>query len=91
MISFCVYSTTEGQAAKVMEAVVLRLRLAGDEVTLLEAGAGWALDATAFYWVILAAPVHVGLHQKPLVEFARVRPDWLKREDKPGQSSIPRS
>lgn len=75
----CVYSTTEGQTAKVMDFVAARLRGAGDEVTLLEAGAVGALDVTAFDGAILAASVHVGMYQKPLVEFARVHADWLKR------------
>jgi menaquinone-dependent protoporphyrinogen oxidase len=75
----CVYSTTEGQTAKVMDFVASRLRGAGDEVTLLEAGAAGALDVTAFDGAILAASVHVGMYQKPLVEFARVHADWLKR------------
>lgn len=75
----CVYSTTEGYTAKVMEFVVSRLRLAGDEVTLLEAGAAGALDVTGFDGAILAASVHVGMYQKPLVEFARAHADWLKR------------
>jgi len=75
----CVYSTTEGQTAKVMEFVASRLRFAGDEVTLLEAGVAGALDVTVFDGAILAASVHVGMYQTPLVEFARVHADWLKR------------
>ena len=35
----CVYSSTEGHTAKVMEFIASRLRFAGDEVTLLEAAA----------------------------------------------------
>ena len=75
----CVYSTTEGQTAKVMDFVAARLRGAGDGVPLLEAGAVGGLDVTAFDGAILAASVHVGMYQKPLVEFARVHADWLKR------------
>ncbi len=75
----CVYSTTEGYTAKVMAFVAARLRQAGDEVTLLEAGAAGALDVTVFDGAILAASVHVGMYQKPLVEFARVHADWLNR------------
>lgn len=75
----CVYSTTEGQTAKIMEFVASRLRFAGDEVTLLEAGAAEGLDVTGFDGAILAASVHVGLYQKPLLAFARAHADWLKR------------
>ena len=75
----CVYSTTEGYTAKVMEFVASRLRFAGDEVTLLEAAAAQGLDVTVFDGAILAGSVHVGMYQKPLVEFARVHVDWLKR------------
>jgi len=75
----CVYSTTEGQTAKIMDFVASRLRLAGDEVTLLEAGAAGAVDVTGFDSALLAASVHVGMYQKPLVEFARLHADWLKR------------
>ncbi len=75
----CVYSTTEGHTAKVMDFVARRLRFAGDEVTLLEAAAAEGLDVTGFDGAILAASVHVGMYQKALVEFARAHADWLKR------------
>jgi menaquinone-dependent protoporphyrinogen oxidase len=75
----CVYSTTEGYTAKVMDFVAARLRGAGDDVTLLESAAAQGLDVNAFDGAILAASVHVGMYQKPLVEFARVHADWLKR------------
>lgn len=75
----CVYSTTEGHTAKVMEFIASRLRFAGDEVTLLEAAATEGLDVTGFDGAILAASVHVGMYQRPLVEFARAHVDWLKR------------
>ena len=73
------YSTTEGQTAKIMEFVAKRLRFAGDDVTLLEAVSAGALDVTGFEGAILAASVHVGMYQKPVLEFARAHADWLKR------------
>jgi len=75
----CVYSTTEGQTAKITAFVAERFRQAGDEVTLLEAGAVGGLDVTGYDGALLASSVHVGMYQKPLVEFARVHADWLKR------------
>jgi len=75
----CVYSTTEGQTAKIMEFVARRLRFAGDDVTLLEAASAGTLDVTGFDGAILAASVHVGMYQKPLLAFARAHADWLQR------------
>lgn len=73
------YSTTEGQTAKIMEFVAARLRFAGDDVTLLDAVSAAGLDVTGFDGAILAASVHVGMYQKRLLEFARAHAHWLKR------------
>lgn len=66
-----VYGTTEGQARKVCEFVAERLRGHGDEVSLVDAEAGNAPDPAAFDAAILAASIHVGQYQKPLVAYAR--------------------
>lgn len=73
------YGTTEGQTAKIAEFVAARLRFAGDDVTLLDAASAASLDVAGFRGAILAASVHVGMYQKPVVEFARAHADWLKR------------
>jgi menaquinone-dependent protoporphyrinogen oxidase len=74
-----VYGTTEGQTAKIVEFVAKRLRFAGDDVTVLEAASAGVIDVTGFEGAILAASVHVGMYQKPVLEFARAHANWLKR------------
>ena len=74
-----VYSTTEGQTAKIVEFIATRLRFAGDDVTLLDAASAGGLDVTGFDGAILAASVHVGMYQAPLLAFAQAHADWLTR------------
>jgi menaquinone-dependent protoporphyrinogen oxidase len=73
------YGTTEGQTAKVAEFVVARLRFAGDEVTVVDAAAGVPADVAGFAGAIVAASVHVGMYQTPVVEFVRANAEWLRR------------
>lgn len=72
------YGTTEGQTAKVAEFVASRLRFAGDEVTVADAATA-DVDVQHFQAAIIAASIHVGMYQKPVVEFVRANADWLKR------------
>lgn len=73
------YGTTEGQTAKVCEFVASRLRFAGDEVTLIDAAAGVSVDVRRFEGAIIAASIHVGMYQKPVVAFVQEHAAWLKR------------
>jgi menaquinone-dependent protoporphyrinogen oxidase len=74
------YATTEGQTRKIAEFAANRLRGAGDNVAMIEAGAAsQALDLAPFDGAILAASLHVGQYQKPLVAFARQNHEWLNR------------
>jgi menaquinone-dependent protoporphyrinogen oxidase len=72
------YGTTEGQTAKVAEFVASRLRFAGDEVTVADAATA-NVDVQHFQAAIIAASIHVGMYQKPVVEFVRANAAWLKR------------
>lgn len=72
------YGTTEGQTAKVAEFIASRLRFAGDEVTLVDAATA-DVDVRHFQAAIVAASIHVGMYQKPVVDFVRANAAWLKR------------
>ena len=72
------YGSTEGQTAKVAEFVASRLRFAGDEVTLVDAATA-DVDVQHYQAAIVAASIHVGMYQKPVVDFVRANADWLKR------------
>jgi menaquinone-dependent protoporphyrinogen oxidase len=73
------YGTTEGQTAKICEFVAARLRAAGDEVTLVDVASPPPVDTAGFQAAIIAASVHVGMYQKPVMEFARANAGWLTR------------
>ncbi len=66
-----VYGTTEGQTRKITQFMRDRLAGNGKDVTLIEAlEAPPDLDPSAFDAVIIAASLHVGKYQAPVVEFA---------------------
>lgn len=72
MKALIVYGTTEGQTRKIADFVANRLRKLGDQVTLVEAAeAPWDLRPNEYEAAILAASLHAGIYQKPLVGFAR--------------------
>ena len=74
------YGTVEGQTAKICEFIAERLRFAGDEVTLTDAATqGASIDVQGFQAAIVAAPIHVGMYQKPVVEFVHANCEWLNR------------
>lgn len=73
-----IYGTTEGQTAKVAEFVASRLRFAGDEVTVADAAKA-DVEVRQYHAAIVAASIHVGMYQKPVVEFVRTHAEWLKR------------
>ncbi len=71
------YGTTEGQTHKIAEFAAERLRAHGDEVSLIDASAGQAPDPAAFNAAILAASIHVGQYQKPVIAYARAHASAL--------------
>jgi menaquinone-dependent protoporphyrinogen oxidase len=72
MKTLIAYGTTEGQTRKIADFVAIRLRKLGDQVTLVEAvEAPWDLRPNEYDAAILAASLHAGIYQKPLIEFAR--------------------
>jgi menaquinone-dependent protoporphyrinogen oxidase len=74
------YGTTEGQTRKIAQFITSRLRSHGDAVTLLDAteatGAGDLADCDA---AILAASLHAGRYQAPVIHFARTHKVRLSR------------
>jgi menaquinone-dependent protoporphyrinogen oxidase len=64
------YGTTEGHTAKVAEAVAQTLRAQGIEVDVIEAGSA---DPSADHYsgVIVAASVHGGTYQRPVLRWVQ--------------------
>ncbi len=72
------YGTTEGQTRKIAEFVAKRLRDIGDAVTLIDAtGDTTLVDLRAYDAAVIAASLHAGQYQNPVVHFARVNHAWL--------------
>lgn len=71
-----IYATSEGHTADIADRVASRLRAAGHEVSLFEAGFPPAtLDG--FAAVLVAGSVHAGRHDRALVRFASDHRDEL--------------
>ena len=78
-----VYGTTEGHTRELSEFIAGCLRRDGQEVTVSDAGAKDQIaDPHAYDLMILAASLHVGRYQAPLIEFARAQHEVLN--EKPG-------
>ena len=72
------YGTTEGQTRKVAEFAAKHLRDLGDTVTLADATDDTStIDLRAFDAAIIAASLHAGQYQAPVVHFARANHAWL--------------
>lgn len=72
------YGTTEGQTRKIAEFVAKQLRTIGDAVTLVDAtGDTTLVDLRAYDAAVIAASLHVGQYQGPVVHFARANHSWL--------------
>jgi menaquinone-dependent protoporphyrinogen oxidase len=66
------YGTTEGQTRKIAEFAADRLKKQGEYVTLAEAAqAPWDLRPNEFDAAILAASLHAGAYQEPLIKYAQ--------------------
>lgn len=73
-----VFGTTEGHTAEIAQFAAERLREADHQVTVEAAAAdGAGIRTNAYDAVILAASLHVGRYQAPLVEFARAQHEAL--------------
>lgn len=72
------YGTTEGQTRKIAEFIAGHLRGIGDAVSLVDATGDLSmLDVRDNDAVIIAASLHAGEYQKPVVHFARANHAWL--------------
>ena len=76
---FLTYGTTEGQTAKIAEFVADVLRDHGHDVTVLDVKdtADWVLDR--YDGVMVGASIHMGKHDKHVVEFVQKHQDALAR------------
>lgn len=74
------YGTTEGQTRKVCTFIAETLRSKGAVVTLIDAASpGERVDLQDYQAAIIAASIHVGQYQGPVVEFARANHARLKQ------------
>lgn len=72
------YGTTEGQTRKVAQFVADQLQVLGDAVTLVDAANDVAsVNVRDFDAVIVAASLHAGVYQGPVIHFARANHAWL--------------
>lgn len=75
------FATREGQTRKIAEHIADTIRARGDEAELLDLGSGTRidLDLTAYAAVLLAASVHLGRHEREMVEFVKAHHDQLEK------------
>jgi menaquinone-dependent protoporphyrinogen oxidase len=74
------YGTTEGQTRKIAEFAAAKLKSYGDVVTLLDATASTdGIDLRDYDAAILAASLHSGHYQAPVIHFARSNHAWLNQ------------
>ena len=66
-----VYGTTEGHTRAIAKFMASRLRFAGHTVTVCDAADGPPPDPADFDAAFLAASLHIGHYQAPLVHYAR--------------------
>ncbi len=78
MKTLVLYGTTEGQTRKIAEFVANRLKQRRDNVTLAHvADAPSDLRPDDYDAAILAASLHAGIYQEPLIKFARAHQERL--------------
>lgn len=75
------FATREGQTRRVAEHVADTIRARGDEAELLDLGNGTRidLDLTEYAAVVLAASVHLGRHEREMVEFVKTHHERLEK------------
>ena len=73
------YASTEGQTRKIVQFCADYLMEEGHNVELLPAADAKDIDLSRFGAVLLAASVHAGKYQKPLVKLATAQADALAK------------
>jgi menaquinone-dependent protoporphyrinogen oxidase len=74
------YGTTEGQTRKIADFVTTRLKARGDVVAMIDAtDVPEDLQLQDYDAAILAASLHVGVYQQPLIHFAKKHADALNK------------
>jgi menaquinone-dependent protoporphyrinogen oxidase len=73
------YGTTEGQTRKIATFIADRLRSFGDVVTLVDATTATdaQIDLRDYNAAIVAASIHSGQYQGPVIHFATANHAWL--------------
>ena len=75
------YATREGHTRRVAERIAADLRERGAVVDVFDVRTATAPDWTKYSVACLAASVHVGHHEREMIEFARRHRDALARLD----------
>lgn len=75
------FATREGQTRKIAEHVASTIRARGDEADVLDLGSGAQvdLDPSGYTAVVLAASVHLGRHEREMVDFVKAHHEQLER------------
>ena len=74
------YGTTEGQTRKIAEFIAAKLKAYGDLVMLVDATASTDnVDLRDYDAAIVAASLHAGVYQGPVIHFARANSAWLNQ------------
>ena len=73
------YGTTEGQTAKIAEFIAEVIRGHGDEVTAVDVREVQDTIPDGYQGLIVGASIHMGKHDKHVVEFVRKNRDLLER------------
>ena len=73
------YGTTEGQTARIAECIAEVIRGHGDEVEAVDVGEVTDTIPDGYHGVIVGASIHMGKHDKHVVEFVRKNRDMLER------------
>ena len=76
---FITYGTTEGQTAKIADFVAGVLRDHGHDVTLVDVKETTDIIDNSYDGVIIGASIHMGKHDKHVVDFVKTNHDTLAR------------
>jgi menaquinone-dependent protoporphyrinogen oxidase len=76
---FITYGTTEGQTAKIADFISDVLRDHGHDVTVIDVNDAANTIAEGYDAVIVGASIHMGKHDKHVIDFVRKNQDTLAR------------
>ena len=76
---FITYGTTEGQTAKIAEFISDVLRDHGHDVAMVDVNDAAGTVADGYNAVIVGASIHMGRHDKHVIDFVRKNRDTLAR------------